>query len=161
MNTTNLEALREKTKSVHLAMLTTMREEDHHARPMATQEMGEDGTIWFLTSEGSNKVQEIEKNPHVGLAYSDSGSECYVSIAGTAKVTDDRELIRKFWNPFYKAWFEGPEDPSIRVIEITPSSAEYWDTKGGKIVSLLYMAASAVTGKNLENSENEEVDLSH
>lgn len=160
MNTLTLETLREKTKSVKIAMLTTMRGEDHHARPMATREMAEDGTIWFLTSEGSTKVQEIAKNPNIGLAYADSGSECYVSIAGTAKVTNDRALIQEFWNPFYKAWFEGPEDPSIRLIEITPSSAEYWDTKGGKVVSLLYMVASAITGKNLENSENEEVELS-
>ncbi len=161
MDTTTLETLREKTKSVRIAMLTTMRGEDHHARPMATREMGEDGTLWFLTAEGTNKVKEIEKNPRIGLVYADPGSECYVSFSGTAKVTNDRAHIEKFWNPFYRAWFEGPEDPSIRLIEITPSSAEYWDTKGGKIVSLIYMAASAITGKNLEkNSENEEVDLS-
>jgi general stress protein 26 len=142
-----------------MAMLTTIDGKKIVTRPMSTQEMGDDGTLWFITSVDSNKVRELESNASVGIAYADSGSECYVSISGTAQVSNDRELIHKFWNPFYKAWFEGPEDPSIRVLEVHPVSAEYWDTKGGKIVSLVSMFASAITGKDMEAGENKEVSL--
>ena len=45
------------------------------------------------------------------------------------------------------------------MIEVEPVSAEYWVTKGGKIVSLLSMLASAVTGRNLEAGENETLTL--
>ena len=156
----SIELLKEKVKDVRMAMLTTMTKEgDHVARPMATQEMGPDGTIWFLTSAESGKVKDISINPKVGISYSDSSSELYVSISGIAKVSNDRELIKKFWNPFYKAWFESESDPSIRVIEVEPTSAEYWDTKGGKVVSLISMALSAVTGKDFEAGENKEIKL--
>ena len=156
----SIDLLKEKVKDVRMAMLTTMTKEgDHVARPMATQEMGSDGTIWFLTSVDSSKVTDIKINSKVGLSYSDPGSELYVSVSGSAKVNNDRELIKKFWNPFYKAWFESEDDPSIRVIEIKPTSAEYWDTKGGKVVSLISMALSAVTGKDFEAGENEEIKL--
>ena len=121
--------------------------------------MAPDGRMWFLTAEDSNKVREIRENPTVGVTYCDSGSETYVSIAGLAEVTNDRALIRQFWNPFYKAWFDGPDDPTIRVVEIQSVSAEYWITKGGKIVSLLSILASAVTGKDMEAGENRTVEF--
>lgn len=156
----SVKLLKEKIKDVRMAMLTTMDENgNHNARPMSTQELGEQGTIWFLTSADSDKVKEITKNPNVGLSYADPGSELYVSVSGKAKITNDRALIKKFWNPFYKAWFESEEDPNIRVIEIEPSAAEYWDTKGGKMMSLISMAMSAVTGKDLETGENEKINL--
>ncbi len=137
-----------------MVMLSTISAGRIVTRPMATQEMGKDGTLWFLTGEESHKVVELEKDPRVGLAYSDEGAESYVSVSGTARVTNDRALIRKFWNPFLKAWFDGPDDPNIRVIEVTPDTAEYWSTKGGKLVSLASVFLSAVTGKELEAGEN-------
>lgn len=152
-----LETLRETIKDVRMAMLSTLRDGRIVTRPMWTQEMGPTGTLWFLTGVASSKVAEIGQNPSVGLAFSDSGSESYVSVSGTATITNDRALIAKFWNPFYKAWFEGPDDPSIRVVEIAPTAAEYWITKGGKIMSLASILVSAVTGKTLEAGENEEV----
>ncbi len=142
-----------------MAMLCTVSGGKIVSRPMSTQEMGPDGALWFLTSADSNKVREIGENPSVSVAYCDSGSETYMSIAGRAQTLDDRALIAKFWNPFYKAWFDGPDDPTIRVIEVTPTSAEYWITTGGKIVSLLSMLASAVTGKDMEAGENHTVTL--
>ncbi|MEO7457447.1 MAG: pyridoxamine 5'-phosphate oxidase family protein [Gemmatimonadaceae bacterium] len=155
----SVEELRDKVKDVRMAMLSTVSNGRIVSRPMAAQEMGPDGTIWFLTSVNSSKVMEIGNNPSVGIAFSDSGSETYVSVAGIARVTNDRALIRKFWNMFYNAWFDGVDDPTIRVIEIEPVSAEYWITKGGKIVSLLSMFASAVTGKDLEAGENKTLTL--
>lgn len=154
-----VETLRGYIKDVRMAMLCTMSGGKIVARPMSTQDMGPDGTMWFLTSESSNKAREIRENPTVGVMFSDSGSETYVSVSGRAQITNDRAMIKKFWNPFYNAWFEGPDDPSIRVIEVEPVSAEYWITKGGKIVSLLSMLASAVTGKDMEAGENKELTL--
>lgn len=154
-----LAKLRDAVKDVRMAMLSTVNAGRVMSRPMSTQEMGDDGTMWFITSSDSNKVREIAENPSVGISYCESGSERYVSIAGVARVINDRALIKKFWNPFYKAWFEGPDDPTIRVIEIQPQSAEYWVTKGGKIVSLLSAFSSAITGKNLEAGENKTLQL--
>lgn len=158
-NQTSLDTLRARIKDVRMAMLSTTSDGRIVTRPMSTQEMGPDGTLRFLTSVDSNKVREIGRNASVNVAYSDSSSETYVSIAGIARVTNDRAQIKEFWNPFYKAWFDGPDDPTIRVLEVEPVSAEYWITKGGKIVSLLSMLASAVTGKDMEAGENKTLEL--
>ena len=154
-----VEMLREKIKDVRMAMLSTTSDGRIVSRPMSTQDMGPNGTLWFLTSVESNKVRELRENPQVGVAYCDSASETYVSIAGSARILNDRAMIQQFWNPFYKAWFEGPDDPTIRIIEVAPASAEYWITKGGKIVSLVSMLASAVTGKDFEAGENRTIEL--
>lgn len=154
-----VETLRETIKDIRMVMLSTISDGHIVSRPMSMQEMGPTGTLWFLCGAESHKVHEIAANPNVGLAFTDSGAESYVSVAGTARVTNDRALIAKFWNPFLKAWFDGPDDPSIRVIEVTPVSAEYWVTKGGKIVSLASVLLSAVTGKDMEAGENETLTL--
>ncbi|MDQ2664771.1 MAG: pyridoxamine 5'-phosphate oxidase family protein [Gemmatimonadota bacterium] len=154
-----IDMLRERIKDIRMAMLSTISDGKIVTRPMSAQDMAADGTIFFLTNVESHKVDEIAHYPSVNVSFCDSGSETYVSVAGSAKVTNDRALIRKFWNPFYKAWFEGPDDPTIRALAVTPVSAEYWITKGGKIVSLLSMLASAVTGKDMEAGENREITL--
>lgn len=39
------------------------------------------------------------------------------------------------------------DDPDISVIKITPQDAYYWDTVHGKMITILKIAASVVTGK--------------
>ena len=152
-----VETLREKIKDIRMVMLSTISNGSIVTRPMATQEVGSDGVLCFLTGAATNKVDELEADPRVGLAYSDHGAESYVSVAGTARITNDRALIKKFWNPLLKAWFDGPDDPNIRVIEVSPKTAEYWVTSGGKFVSLASVFVSAVTGKEMEAGENNEL----
>ena len=154
-----IEMLRDRIKGIRMSMLSTISDGKIVTRPMSTQDMGPDGTLWFLTSVESHKVGEIAHYPNVNVSFCDSGSETYVSVAGSAKISNDRAMIEKFWNPFYAAWFDGPDDPTIRVLEVKPVTAEYWITKGGKIVSLLSMLASAVTGKDMEAGENKTVSL--
>ena len=51
-----------------------------------------------------------------------------------------------------KGWFqEGKDDPNISVIEIIPDEAYYWDTVHGKMISLLKIAASVVSGKTMDD----------
>ncbi len=154
-----LETLRAHVKDIRMAMFSTISDGRMVSRPMAVQEFAEDGTISFLTSSNSNKVREIASNPNVGVTMVDPGAETYVSIAGSARVANDRQRIADFWNVFYKSWFDGPDDPVIRIVDVTPVSAEYWVTKGGKIVSLLSILASTVSGKEIEAGENRTLEL--
>ena len=154
-----VEALRAHVKDIRIAMLCTNSDGRVVSRPMSVQELGQDGKFWFLASADSHKVDDIAANPSVGIMIVDPGAATYVSVTGDARVSNDRAQIAEFWNPLYKAWFEGPDDPAIRVIEVSPVSAEYWVTKGGKFVSFVSMLASAVTGKHLETGENKTLQL--
>ena len=81
-----------------------------------------------------------------------------MSVSGSAAVSNDRELIREIWSTPAKAWWESPDDPSIRVLKITPSFAEYWDSPG-TVISYVKMAAAAVSSIKPDIGENEKVSL--
>ena len=119
-------------------------------RPMHVQEVCDQGNFWFLSSSDSDKNQEIENDPRVQLFISSPSHYEFLSVYGTASISRDREKIDKYWNQIANAWFDGKDDPRITVIKVTPEEGFYWDTKDGKLVSMIKILASAVTGKTME-----------
>ena len=125
---------------------------------MQTQDVEFDGTVWFFTDVNSEKVAEIKANPQVNVAYA-SSNERYVSLMGRAEIVQDAARTHELWNPLLRAWFESADDPRIRLIKVDAESAEYWDTPGGKIASLISLVKSAVTGTKDESGENRTVQM--
>jgi len=88
---------------------------------MATQEVDEEGNIWFMSDRSSDKNKEIDKDNKVQLFYSHTGNYEYLSIFGRAEIVNDRSKIEELWSPMAKTWFkEGKEDPNISLIKVTP-----------------------------------------
>ncbi len=130
------------------------------SRPMGTQSVDEDGTIWFMSRDSSDVNQQIHADEKVYLMYSNTGKQHYLSLAGTAEILRDRNKVEELWNPMAKAWFEeGKDDPSLTLIRVNPEEGHYWDTKNGKLVSMLKIAAAALTG-NTNNDGGVDGDLS-
>jgi general stress protein 26 len=116
-------------------------------RPMSVQEVDDQGNLWFLSSKSSNKNVEIKHDNEVQLVFAKNSDSHFLSIFGTAVIYTDRSHVEDVWTPIAKTWFEeGKNDPEATVIKVTPQDAYYWDTKDGKLVSLLKMAAGAITG---------------
>lgn len=110
-------------------MITTSGDRSMHARPMAIAEIGEDGTLYFATSLDSGKLRDISINPEVTLIMQDGS--VYVSLQGTAHLSTDPALIDRLWSEAWKVWFpEGKDDPSLVIMKIDPTDAEYWDNSG-------------------------------
>lgn len=114
--------------------------------------------MYFLTDVASHKDEEVARHPNVCLAFADSKGQKYVSISGTAEIQNDREKIRDLWATPAKAWWDNPEDPSIRIMKVTPSSAEYWDSPG-TIISYVKMAAAAVSSARPDMGDNAKVEM--
>jgi general stress protein 26 len=141
------------TKAAHICMFTTsLSHQPLSTRPMGTQDTDDDGNIWFFSAGDSKKNEEIAANPKVQLFYSNPGSAEFLTVYGNAIILRDKEKIAQFWNPIAKAWFkEGKEDPNITLIKVSPEEAHYWDTKSNKMVSLLKIFTSVVTGVTMDN----------
>lgn len=143
-------------KDIRMAMLTTAAPDgSFDSRPMATQKFEHfDGTVWFLTQAGSGKLQEIADDSHVSLIYADSGNSKYITVKGFATTSTDKGKIREMWNPMYKAWFpEGEDDPSIRVLRVDVTEADYWEASSSKIVWGAKYLAAAITGGKVDVGE--------
>ncbi len=123
-------------------MITTSGDRSMHARPMAIAEIGEDGGLYFATSLDSAKLRDIAINPDVTLIMQDGS--VYVSLQGTAELSTDPALIDRLWSEAWKVWFpEGKEDPSLVIMKIDPTDAEYWDNSGLEGVSYAMTALKA------------------
>ncbi len=106
----------------------------------------------------ASKDDEIARQPDVCLAFADSKGQKYVSVTGKAEVSSDRERIRDLWATPAKAWWDNAEDPSICVLKVTPSYAEFWDSPG-TIVSYIKMAAAAMSSAKPDMGDNAKVRM--
>jgi general stress protein 26 len=128
------------------------------SRPMALQETEFDGDLWFYAERGSRKLEHIDAHPQVNVAVS-TGST-WVSLTGDASMVEDAQRKRDLWNAGVEAWFpDGPDDPKVVLIRVDASSAEYWDTPGGRVASLISFAKAKATGTRYSGGENERVEM--
>ena len=157
-----IDKLKDMVDKIDIGMLCSfVSESDYpHAIPMSRQEVDEDGNIWFLFSSESETHRNIQKNNKVSLLYAHVGDYNFLSINGKAEISEDQERIDKYWNKMIAAWFEkGKEDPHIRVLKVMPDEAHYWDNKSNKLVTLMKVAVSAVSGQQLDIGREGELNL--
>ena len=98
-------------KDIQVGMLVTLDDDVPRARPMHLVQDEYDGTIWFYTRRSSEKVLEAKGDSEICLTFSDQEEGVYVSMSGTARITDDQAIIDKYWNPGVAAWLPEKEDP--------------------------------------------------
>ncbi len=162
-NLTDTEAikkLKELSERAGVCMFCTeLTSLPNNARPMALQECDSQGNLWFLSSESSNKNFEIREDRRVQLYFINKGDSEFLSIYGNAYIYGDRETIEEQWTPMANAWFDGKDDPMISIIRVAPENAYYWDTKAGKLVTLISLVTSAITGNKTDNSDGVEGNL--
>ena len=143
----------ELMKKIGFAMLVTRDGDKLRARPMSAYLERAENAIYFLTDARRHKDEEIARDPHVNLSFADAGKQKYVSVTGTAAVSNDRAKIRELFSTPAKAWWDSAEDPNIRVLNITPDDAEFWDSPGA-IITYVKMAAAAASGTRPDMSKD-------
>ena len=150
-----LDDLYKLIDGIEIAMFTTRRADGQLvSRPMATQERVTGTDLWFVTDISSHKLDDLRSDPNVNLSYYNVKSREWVSVAGTATVTQDRNLIKELYKPDWKAWFGdeggekngGPDDPRLALILVEARSVEYLVTTKPKPLVLFEVAKAMVTG---------------
>lgn len=151
--------LAELAADIRIAMLTTV--DDGGAlvsRPMAQQEVKFDGDLWFFAERDSATVAHVTGRPQANVSL--TSNDTWVSLHGSVAVVDDRAKAHELWNKIVEAWFpEGPDDANVVLLKFTADGAEYWDTPGGRVASVLSLAKAKVTGEPYSGGENETVQL--
>jgi general stress protein 26 len=152
----DLDKMYKMIEDIEIAMMTTRREDGHLvSRAMATQKRVRGADLWFVTSVDACKLDELEDEPHVNLAYYKDRTREWISVSGLAKVSQDRDIIRELYAKDWKAWFpeEGdprhgtPDDPRMVLIGVDVHSAVFFDVTKPAPVVLFELAKGMVTGK--------------
>lgn len=122
-------------------------------RPMALQQVDDEGNMWFLSASDSHKNQEIIRDNSVHLLFQGSPHSDFLSVHGKASISTDKKKIKELWEPVIKTWFTGGvDDPRITVIKVQPEEGYYWDNKHGNAVAGIKMLIGAAVGKTLDDS---------
>lgn len=143
---------------IGFAMLVTRDGGNLRARPMRSFVAREDNAIYMLTDARRHKDEEIARDPGINLSFADAGDQKYVSVTGTAAVSNDRAKIKELFSTPAKAWWDSADDPNIRVLKVSPHDAEFWDTPGS-VISYVKMAAAAMTGTRPDIGTNRKVAI--
>ena len=163
-----LDELYRLIEQIETAMFTTRRPDGRLvSRPMATQKQNPVADLWFVTDVESHKLDELEGDPHVNLAYFDTDSYEWVSVSGTARVSTDRERIRELYQPDWRAWFGkldetrdgGPDDPRLALVLVDADSVVYMRREKPKPVVLFEVAKGMVTGSRPEIGETRRLEM--
>ena len=157
-NARDVDRAWELMQKIGFAMLVTRDGDKLRARPMSAYLERDNNAVYFLTDARRHKDEEIAKNPGINLSFADASDQKYVSVTGTAVVSNDRAKIKQLFSTEAKAWWDSAEDPNIRVLKITPDDAEFWDSPG-TVISYVKMAAAAVTGTRPEIGNNRKVAM--
>lgn len=158
----NQEAIEKITELAKgkICLFCTYRNNEIVSRPMDTQDVDEDGALWFMSRKDSIKNMQIGENNEVYLMYLDTSKSHYLSLRGKAEILYDRQKIEELWTPSTKAWFtEGKDDPDISLLKVTPENGHYWDTKNGALISLIKIAAAVISGKEMDGSIQGDINV--
>jgi len=144
-----VEKLRDLTTHCPTCMFgTDLTAAPMHVCPMHTQQVDDNGSLWFFSGLDSEHAAHIRADGQVQLIYSNPSKYEFLTVYGDAQIVRDPAKIEELWKPMVKAWFPGgKEDPNLSLIRVDPLKAHYWDTKDGKLVVLAKILVGAVTGK--------------
>jgi general stress protein 26 len=146
---TEQEKLVALLEDMPIGMMTTFSADGPRSVPMARQEVEPSTEMWFITARDTKHVDDLRADPRVSITF--SARDSWVALTGRGQVVDDQQKLEELWNTFAEAWMPGgPEDPNAVLIKVDVEQAEYWDSPGSKVASLLSFAKAKLTGQALE-----------
>ena len=130
-------------KSDRTAMLGLVGSEEDGGQPMTAQIEGDEGgPIWFFTAAGNDLVEGAGNRHPALLNFASKGHDLFAKVEGDLSVSTDRATIERLWNPFVAAWFEGKDDPKIRLLRFDPREAQIWLNENSLFAGLKMLLGS-------------------
>ena len=117
--------------------------------------------IMHVILQGISRDQFMARHHanHVNVAYADPEDQTYVSVSGTARLVKDKAKLKELWSPIYKTWFpQGLRDPDVTLLKVDVTEAEYWDSPGN-VISSIMVAFALATGARVDYGEHKKVSF--
>jgi general stress protein 26 len=156
-----LKHVREIIERINLCMFCTrLGHVPFASRPMTTIKVDEESRIWFFSNEASRKNAEINHDDRVELLYEDLNNSEFLAIHGTAEIIINSQMCLELWKPTAGAWFpNGPEDPELTIIIVTPIFCHHWFAKQYKLIAMQTKGQSKMVGSPNDIEEGVAITL--
>lgn len=152
MTTTDPElALTDVLSPGDVAMMTSRVEGvsgmELRARPLTCVEV-EGDRLTFMVSAEADWVADLAARPVSGdvVVTRDHGRR-YVAVSGRAAVSDDRTRVEGIWSRTAEAYFTGPDDPRIRLLDVAVDGGEWWSAPTSAVGTALSLVGTVVLGR--------------
>jgi general stress protein 26 len=126
------------------------------ACPLTAAEVGEN-TLSFLVDARAPWTHHLGE-PTVGLSAVNGTHNTWVSLSGKAEVSDDRARIIQLWSAPAEAYFDGRDDPNVRLLTVNVATGSYWSAPGGGPIGRLVAVIGAAMGRS-GGSDHGDLDL--
>ena len=115
-------------KSDRTVMLGLTGDPEGKGQPMTVQFEGDQsGPLWVFTLDDNDLVQSIGGSERDGLIqFVSKGHEVFATVEGRITVDTDPATVERLWSPFVAAWYEGKDDPKLRLLRFEPGNAQIW-----------------------------------
>ncbi len=133
--TKTLKDLADAMKDIDFAMLNTHADGGTiGARPMSNNAQVEyDGDSYYFTTDDTRMVQDIARDPKVGLSFQGKAGMLgmrpfFVAVEGNARIVRDKAAFAEHWTSDLDRWFEqGTDTPGLVMIHVAAQRVHYWD----------------------------------
>lgn len=116
------------------------------AVPMSPYADRDDNAIWFITAKGTDIAKAAETSAEASFVVADPKSKLYATVDGQVTQVNDSAKLDELWNAVAAAWFkEGRNDDDIRLVRLTPATAEVWATDGAASFAYEMVKANLTT----------------
>lgn len=97
-------------------------------RPMTAIAEHDRAPLWFFTAADTDLGQALDRSPtlEATATFAAKDHDLFATLRGSLVADNDRAVIDRLWNPFIAAWFEGKDDPKLRLLRIDAPEAHVW-----------------------------------
>jgi general stress protein 26 len=147
-------------EKVGVCMLTTRTSKGElRSRPVEARPSRDESCLYVVTDIRSAKEYEIERDPHIGLTFTDQQTNAYLAIAALGAITTNRAQVKHWWRSTDSLWWKGPDDPNVCVLQVELTSGSMWDGPSSKAVELFEFIKAKLTGEMPNLGENRKTDI--
>lgn len=145
MNTLEVDQFWDDLKTFEMCMLVTRDAHYMRSRPMKAHYFDDDGTVRFLTSIDTHKVDEIAAQPVANLVFAHPEDNSWISVSGAARISVDRADVDSLWDDSDGAWKPATKEEAA-VLIVEPDIAEYWTYPGSELRAKWELLKGELTG---------------
>jgi general stress protein 26 len=124
------DALWERLEEVHAGLLG-IDGSGLHLQPMAHFPDRDNRRIWFLTKLDTALYKALSARSMAQFAVISRDQTFHACLRGELSEHFDQERLDRIWSPMAGAWFEGKDDPDLKMLVLDLTDGAIWASTGG------------------------------
>ncbi|TPE52529.1 pyridoxamine 5'-phosphate oxidase family protein [Amaricoccus solimangrovi] len=126
------DLLWDNLKAAHAGMLG-VEGGPRHMQPMAHFPDPDNRRLWFLTRRDTELYERLRSGAAAHFVLVSKSQDFHACLDGEISERFDRERLDEIWGPAVSAWFEGKDDPQLKMLALDLKSAGIWASTGSSL----------------------------